>query len=83
MEQTLIKIGNSIGVVIPQQLLKQLSFQKGDKVILDNDNGKISMSPKKVIKTKISKSATTKEFRNWLKGVLKEDAEILDELSVR
>lgn len=89
MEQTIIQIGNSSGISIPAPILKSLKLQKGDKVVLVVDKDRDSFLVEKVQKIKPKKEATqgtrasSKEFKNWLKEVLHEDAEILDELSVR
>lgn len=82
MEQTIIPIGNSSGLIIPAQLLKQANLKSGSKVFVETTaDGDL------VIKTaapaKKSKPQTSKEFKKWLNEVLVEDAEILDELSVR
>lgn len=37
MEQKLVKIGNSIGVIIPQGLLKQIGLKQGSKVLIQSN----------------------------------------------
>jgi putative addiction module antidote len=41
MEQTIIQIGNSYGVIIPKKILAQTGLKSGSKVIIQRDpNGK-------------------------------------------
>ncbi len=41
MEQTIIQIGNSYGIIIPKQILNSSGLKPGNKVIVQNDlNGK-------------------------------------------
>lgn len=49
MNQTVIQIGNSIGVVIPQRL--QTDLKAGDKVVVDKKDDTILISPVKKINT--------------------------------
>lgn len=49
MTQTVIQIGNSIGVVIPQRL--QIDLKAGDKVVVDKKNDTILISPVKKVHT--------------------------------
>lgn len=48
--------------------------------ISDNED---AITIKKVSAKKVNGSASNKEFKKWLKNVLEEDAEILDELADR
>ncbi|MEE9425240.1 MAG: AbrB/MazE/SpoVT family DNA-binding domain-containing protein [Methylococcales bacterium] len=44
--QTLVrKIGNSTGTIIPASLLKKLDLKEGDRVDIQDDNGRILISP--------------------------------------
>ncbi len=74
--QTIFKAGNSNVVALP----KDLGFKFGDKVTINKLNGGIFIEEAKKEK---SKKAITKEFQKWLKEVLVEDKEVLDELAVR
>lgn len=80
MEQTALQIGNSVGLTIPSNLRKKHGIEKGQKIFLkDTDEGILIVG-----KASTSKSpAANKEFKKWLKDVLREDAEILDELAIR
>lgn len=82
MEQTVVQIGNSVGVIIPQALRKSMGIKKGSRVLLEPlPDGGIYMVEKSFKKSK--KIVAGKEFKKWLDSVLQEDAEILDELAVR
>ncbi len=44
--QTLVrKIGNSTGTIIPASLLKKLDLKEGDRVDIQDDNGRILIIP--------------------------------------
>lgn len=46
MERKVVKMGNSVGVNIPAEILKQLSVQIGDKLDITVENGAIVMKKK-------------------------------------
>lgn len=45
MEQTVVRIGNSVGIIIPQQIRKSTGIKVGDKVLVEEKNKKIGISP--------------------------------------
>lgn len=47
MEQTIITIGNSQGIIIPQKILGASGIKVGDKVIVEEKDKKITVSPVK------------------------------------
>ncbi len=53
---TLVKIGNSTGVIIPSKILKTLSLSAKDKVSIIEENGKIILykPPKNEVQTPFS-----------------------------
>ena len=81
MEQTLIQIGNSQGIVIPKEMRKKLGIKKGQTISIEFDETANAMliRPKGAIKNRKVEA----EFKVWLEGFLQENAEILDELAVR
>jgi len=81
--QTVFRAGNSNVVAIPKQLSKELGLKPGQKVFVEKDQASEAIVISKASKLKAKKSATSKEFKKWLKEALKEDAEILDELALR
>ncbi len=76
--QKVYKNGNSLSVTLPSDIAKEIGIRNGSEVVVSRQGDSISFSSKQV-----SKQSTRKEFRKWLKGVLKEDGEILDELANR
>ncbi len=84
--QTIFQAGNSEVVAIPKHLLEELKLKKGQKVTVEKAPDGETIVIKKVNKnstiTKTKVSSNT-EFKKWLSNVIKEDAEILDELAVR
>ena len=80
--QTVFKTGNSYAITIPKDILKELAIRKGQKVLVEKSpEGEAVIVRKATPRSK--KTVMSAEFRNWLKAVLKEDAQILDELAVR
>lgn len=78
--QTVFKAGNSNVVSIPSSILSDLKIKTGDKVIVERASENEIIIKKSVAeKTKFGKT----QFNQWLTRVLKEDADILDELSKR
>lgn len=78
--QRIFQAGNSSVVAIP----KSFGFKKGEKVVVEKiSDNEDAIAIKKVSAKKVNGSAPNKEFKKWLKNVLEEDAEILDELAER
>lgn len=44
MEQTVINIGNSAGIILPQRILKAKGIKVGDKVLVDDKGKSISIA---------------------------------------
>lgn len=83
--QTIFQAGNSSVVALPKDLMKELGFKKGQKVLLNKSSDGESIIISKAVKAigKPKRSAVSEEFNKWLNRTLKEDAEILDELALR
>ena len=78
--QTVFKAGNSTVVAIPKELTEELQIKPGQKVKLEKSLENEAITIKKVGSSKVSKSKhMTKEFKTWLRNVLEEDKDILDE----
>jgi len=80
--QTIYKTGNSSVVTIPSGYAEQYGYQPGIQVQFIPGYGD-SLVLEKINRSKVGKSSSkvSQEFNNWLKGALKEDAKILDELA--
>ncbi|MFV1917646.1 MAG: AbrB/MazE/SpoVT family DNA-binding domain-containing protein [Patescibacteria group bacterium] len=85
MLQKVIRVGNSLGVTLPKEYVRSRKIKAGQKVNVNAIPGEEALIIRKASYAKIpaKKSAARREFNKWLKAVLKEDAEILDELAVR
>lgn len=49
MEQTVINIGNSAGVIIPKKVMQTADVKLGDTVLVEVKSGKITLEPVKKI----------------------------------
>ena len=84
--QTIFKTGNSSVVAIPRHILKDLGLKTGQKVtVVQTDDGVVIKKVKRGVNpvTKTVKSKANKDFQEWYEVFIKENGEILDELSVR
>ena len=80
MEQKVIQIGNSVGVVIPQPLRRKIGLKPGDKVEVEEG----AYHEEVVIRkngTKVNRSTVTPEFMSWLEGFNKKYSSALRELA--
>jgi len=82
MLQSVLKIGNSYGATFPRDFVVKNKIKVGSKIEVVHSNGSITYSANAPKITKY-KTLPDKEFKKWLGDVLKEDAEILDELANR
>lgn len=80
--QTIFKAGNSNVVAIPSSMVDELGLEVGQKVVVDKIPGEDGVIVTKS-NSKVAKKRLAGELQKWLKGVLVEDKEILDELSIR
>lgn len=79
MEQKVIQIGNSAGVVIPRELRKQLGIRIGENIIVDRKGSNIIISnPKK----KKSRPVDAK-FMKMVEEFIDEHEDVLKELAHR
>ncbi len=78
MEQTVIKIGNSQGIIIPQKVLASAGIKPGDKVIVEEKNKKITITPQ------ASKdSGVDAKFMKMVDEFVEEHKDVLQALSNR
>ena len=75
--QTIFKAGNSNVVTIPTELMQQLNFRVGEKVVVEKSPVGEGMLIKK---SGLAKYAD--ELNQWFKVFIKENGKILDELAV-
>lgn len=83
-EQVVFRAGNSNVVAIPKSLGSKYGIRSGARVTVEEVPEVGGVIVKRVTRfSKTQKAGITPEFKKWLKEVLKEDAEILDELAGR
>ena len=81
MEQKIIQIGNSTGVIIPKALLNQIGLETGQEVLIEQD---LTTNALIIVKkgTKIKRSIAP-EFIDILEKVNKQYGSVLRELAER
>ena len=78
MEQTVINIGNSAGIILPQRILKSKGIKVGDKVMVDDKGKNISISPVKNIA-----GGVDDKFMKMADGFIEEHKDVLQALANR
>lgn len=78
MEQKVIKVGNSLGIIIPQKVLNTVGIKQGDTVIVKDDNKNISISPVKTLA-----GGVDVHFMKVVDEFIEEHKDVLQELSQR
>lgn len=79
MEQTIIQVGNSIGVIIPQPIRSKIGLNVGDKVHMDPKGKNILISHSR----KRSLSGVDAKFMKMLDAFATTHADVLRELARR
>lgn len=85
-EQVVFRAGNSNVVAIPKSVGNKYGITNGVKVVIEEIPEIGAVLIKRAHKSQNKKylhESVTPEFKKWLKQVLEEDAEILDELANR
>ncbi len=78
MEQTVIKVGNSLGIIIPSHIIKSLNLKAGQKLYLD------LYEREKTLTLKVNKNKAkgiTPEFINFLDEFQREHSYALSKLA--
>ncbi|HSD98808.1 MAG TPA: AbrB/MazE/SpoVT family DNA-binding domain-containing protein [Patescibacteria group bacterium] len=79
MNQTVIKIGNSVGIILPQSLRKEHDIRIGDVINLNpKDNGTILLSKVKKMK---KLSGLNPRFAQMVDSFMTEHQDVLQELA--
>lgn len=81
--QTVFKVGNSLAITIPSEIVHELNFRKSQKVSVEYipENNSILVRP--VWRRQKKNKRSEREFKAWLASFLEEDNELLDELAHR
>lgn len=80
MNQTVIKIGNSLGIIIPQRLREENGIAAGDTIALHQAQNKGDILLSKVKKT-IKPSKLTTRFAQMVDEFMTEHEDVLQELA--
>lgn len=79
MLQKIRQVGNSAGILIPQEILRELNFRVGDQINVDKKGDKIVIvSPKK----KLAKGVDAK-FAKMVDEFIEDHKDVLAELAKR
>lgn len=81
MQQTVLKIGNSVGIVIPQPLRRKIGLKPGDRVEVDEGVYHDEVVIRKNGHQKVKRSSITPEFLEWLESFNKRYSSALRELA--
>ena len=77
MQQTIIKVGNSLAVTLPSNFVKEAKLKAGQKVFVEADPELDLVQ----IKTQTDKKTLTPEFYDWLKKFNAKYKDALTELA--
>ena len=86
MEQNIIQIGNSVGIIIPQAIQGNTTLKPGEKIFIERDpmSGKFILSKKrgKIINAAVQANDNlSPEFLSWVKKFTATYKEALTELA--
>ncbi|MDP2308937.1 MAG: AbrB/MazE/SpoVT family DNA-binding domain-containing protein [Pseudomonadota bacterium] len=59
VHKTVQRVGNSSGVVLPPEILKEAGFERGDEIIIRAERGQIVISPRVAIREEVIQAAET------------------------
>lgn len=79
--QKFLKVGNSKAVVIPKDILKDLSWASDAKININRVNDQVILSANDSPITQTPSKTNNQEFKTWLDTFMVENGEILDELA--
>lgn len=78
MLQTVIKVGNSLGITIPKPILKNIKFKVGDKVHLEIDEANDALI---VSSKKNPFKGMSPDIIQWTKKFIDKNRQTLEELA--
>lgn len=79
MLQTIIQVGNSLAITLPKAFTQKAKFQAGDKVFVEA-NADIPAVYVRSAKADAGPTLTP-EFKSWLDGIAKNEADIIKALA--
>lgn len=80
MEQKVVQIGNSIGVVIPQPISDDIGIRRGTRVRIEKQGKGVYIVPKK---PKIKSAGVNTKFAKMVDEFITEHEDVLRELAKR
>lgn len=80
MKQKIIKIGNSTGIILPQNVNKELGIKLGDSVLINVQNTTMTITP---IKEKKKDEDLDVKFATMVDAFLTDHEDVLKELANR
>lgn len=78
MIQTIIKVGNSLGVTIPKPILENIKFKAGDKVHMEVDEANDALI---VSSKKNPLKGMSSDIIQWTKKFIDKNRQALEELA--
>ena len=78
--KNVLKVGNSLGVLLPKSFVDEHNLKQGDKIAITQQNGVITYSPN-IPKETNYQNASNAEFMDLLKEVEFEYGDVLDKLA--
>lgn len=79
MEQVVVQIGNSAGVVIPKELRRQVGLRLGSKVRVEKQGNRVLITPASLN----LRGGVDAKFMQMVDEFASEHADVLAELAVR
>lgn len=55
--KTVQRVGNSSGVVLPPEILKEAGIERGDEIIIRAERGQIVISPRVAVREEVMQAA--------------------------
>ncbi len=82
MEQKVIKIGNSVGVILPQPIQQAIDIRVGDKLLVKSNGKMISLTPKEKKRKTLAQDVDLK-FMKMVDDFITQHEDALRELAKR
>lgn len=79
MQQKIIQIGNSAGIVIPQHFREEIGLKVGDNVVVEKKGNQLTVS----LPAKKSTGGVDAKFMQMVDEFIEEHKDVLEELSHR
>lgn len=79
MQQSVIQIGNSVGVILPKNVREEVGLKVGDRVVVEKKENKIVLSPTK----KKFLTGVDVKFMKMVDDFATEHQDVLEELAKR